>query len=40
LEEVIPETLDNECPLPVVDEEGKLKGVLSRSRLAEALGSS
>ena len=40
LEEVIPETLDNERPLPVVDESGELKGVLSRSGLAKALGSS
>jgi len=39
LEEVIPETLGTECPLPVVDKNGKLKGVLSRSRLAKALGS-
>ena len=39
LEEVIPDTLDTECPLPVVDEDGELKGVLSRSRLARALGS-
>lgn len=40
LEEVIPDTLDTDCPLPVVDQSGKLKGVLSRSRLAKALGSS
>ena len=39
LEEVIPETLDTDCPLPVVDKNGKLKGVLSRARLAKALGS-
>lgn len=38
LEEVIPETLDTECPLPVVDEEGALQGVLSRNRLATILG--
>jgi len=38
LEEVIPDTLDNECPLPVVDDKGELKGVLSRARLAKALG--
>lgn len=37
LEEVIPDTLDNEYPLPVVDEKGKLKGELSRQHLAEAL---
>lgn len=39
LEEVIPETLSTECPLPVVDQRGRLQGVLSRSRLAKALGS-
>lgn len=39
LEEVIPDTLSTECPLPVVDQRGRLKGVLSRSRLAKALGS-
>lgn len=38
LEEAIPETLDTECPLPVVDDNGELKGVLSRKRLAKALG--
>ncbi|KZY63676.1 glycine betaine/L-proline ABC transporter ATP-binding protein, partial [Oleiphilus sp. HI0065] len=38
LEEVIPDTLDTEHPLPVVSEEGKLKGVLSRARLAKILG--
>lgn len=38
LEEVIPDTLDNEHPLPVVSKEGKLKGILSRSRLAKILG--
>lgn len=38
LEEVIPDTLDNEYPLPVVDDKGKLKGELSRQNLAEALG--
>lgn len=37
LEEVIPETLDTECPLPVVDTNGELKGVLSKSRLAKIL---
>lgn len=38
LEEVIPDTLDTEHPLPVVGEEGELEGVLSRSRLAKILG--
>lgn len=38
LEEVIPDTLDTEHPLPVVSEEGELEGVLSRSRLAKILG--
>lgn len=38
LEEVIPDTLDTEHPLPVVSDEGKLKGVLSRARLAKILG--
>lgn len=39
LEQVIPDTLDTDRPLPVVDKDGELKGLLSRSRLAEALGS-
>jgi glycine betaine/proline transport system ATP-binding protein len=38
LEEVIPETLDTDLPLAVVNEDGKFKGVLSRSRLAKILG--
>ena len=38
IESVIPDTLDNEYPLPVVSEEGDLKGELSRSNLAEVLG--
>jgi glycine betaine/proline transport system ATP-binding protein len=38
LEEVIPETLDTDLPLAVVNEDGKLTGVLSRSRLAKILG--
>ncbi|MEH6576415.1 MAG: glycine betaine/L-proline ABC transporter ATP-binding protein [Amphritea sp.] len=38
LETVIPETLEAEYSLPVVDEEGNLKGELSRSSLAEVLG--
>ena len=38
LESVIPETLDTDYPLPVVDEEGRLRGELSRSSLAKVLG--
>jgi glycine betaine/proline transport system ATP-binding protein len=38
LEEVIPDTLDTEHPLPVISEDGKLKGILSRARLAKILG--
>lgn len=37
LENVIPETLDNAYPLPVVDEEGEIQGELSRENLAEVL---
>ncbi|WP_243647341.1 quaternary amine ABC transporter ATP-binding protein [Aestuariirhabdus litorea] len=37
LEAVIPDTLDNDYPLPVVDEEGELMGELSRSDLVEVL---
>lgn len=37
LETVIPETLESEYPLPVVDEQGQLQGELSRSSLAEVL---
>ncbi|MCW8915535.1 MAG: glycine betaine/L-proline ABC transporter ATP-binding protein [Magnetovibrio sp.] len=40
LEEVLPETLDTEYPLPVVDEDGELQGQLSRTSLAEVLGDS
>lgn len=40
LEEVIPDTLDTNVPLPVIDEEGELMGELSKSRLAKALASS
>lgn len=40
LEEVLPETLDKEYPLPVVDGEGDLCGQLSRSSIAKALGES
>ncbi|WP_372738144.1 glycine betaine/L-proline ABC transporter ATP-binding protein [Neptunomonas sp.] len=38
LESVIPETLEGKYPLPVVDEDGNLKGELSRSNLAGVLG--
>lgn len=38
IESVIPETLEAEYSLPVVDEEGNLKGELSRRSLAEVLG--
>ncbi|MGB1271511.1 MAG: quaternary amine ABC transporter ATP-binding protein [Endozoicomonas sp.] len=38
LESVIPETLETEFHLPVVDEVGSLQGELSRSNLAEVLG--
>jgi glycine betaine/proline transport system ATP-binding protein len=37
LETVIPETLEAEHPIPVVDDEGQLQGELSRSSLAEVL---
>lgn len=37
LESVIPETLEAEYSVPVVDEDGNLKGELSRSSLAEVL---
>ena len=40
LEAVIPETLDNDFPLPVLNEEGELEGQLSRASLAEVLGDS
>jgi len=40
LETVIPETLDSEHPLAVVDAQGTLKGHLSRSTLAEVLSDS
>ena len=40
LEAVLPETLDKEYPLPVVDDVGDLCGQLSRSSIAEALGES
>ncbi|WP_290700262.1 glycine betaine/L-proline ABC transporter ATP-binding protein [Amphritea sp.] len=38
LETVIPETLNSEYSLPVVDEDGEFTGMLSRSTLAEVLG--
>ncbi|MGB0360543.1 MAG: quaternary amine ABC transporter ATP-binding protein [Endozoicomonas sp.] len=38
LEAVIPDTLDTEFPLPVVDDDGHLQGLLSRSSIAEVLG--
>lgn len=37
LETVIPETLEADYPLPVIDEDGQLQGELSRSSLAEIL---
>ncbi|PSW39548.1 glycine betaine/L-proline ABC transporter ATP-binding protein [Photobacterium phosphoreum] len=37
LETVIPETLDSDHPLPVINEDGDVTGRLSRSTLAEAL---
>ncbi|GAD32348.1 quaternary amine ABC transporter ATP-binding protein [Photobacterium leiognathi] len=37
LETVIPETLDSDHPLPVVDADGQVTGRLSRSTLAEVL---
>ncbi|MBL4741259.1 MAG: CBS domain-containing protein, partial [Sneathiella sp.] len=39
LEEIIPETLSADYPLPVVGKEGDLQGQLARSSLAEVLGS-
>ncbi len=38
LEEIIPETLGAEYPLPVVGDKGELQGRLSRTSLAEVLG--
>ena len=38
LETVIPDTLNSEYSLPVVDEDGQFTGTLSRSTLAEVLG--
>ncbi|RVU86608.1 glycine betaine/L-proline ABC transporter ATP-binding protein [Leucothrix sargassi] len=37
LETVIPETLNTDYPLPVVDDKGKLKGQLSQSSVADVL---
>jgi glycine betaine/proline transport system ATP-binding protein len=37
IESVIPDTLDQEYPIPVVDEEGELHGELSRENIAEIL---
>ncbi|KXF82848.1 quaternary amine ABC transporter ATP-binding protein [Enterovibrio coralii] len=37
LEQVIPDTLEHELPLPVLDEDGELQGELSRANLAEVL---
>jgi len=37
LEVVIPETLDNHVPLPVVNEEGDLEGQLSRAQISKVL---
>ena len=37
LEEVLPDTLSADYPVPVVDEEGQLQGSLSRDALAEVL---
>ena len=38
LESVIPNTMDADYPLPVVDDEGQLTGRLSRNTLAKVLG--
>lgn len=38
LEEVLPNTLDTDYPLPVIDEDGELQGQLSRASLAKVLG--
>jgi glycine betaine/proline transport system ATP-binding protein len=40
LETVIPETLEAEYPLPVIDDQGQLQGELSRQDLADILGDS
>ncbi|MCL6416114.1 glycine betaine/L-proline ABC transporter ATP-binding protein [Aestuariirhabdus sp. Z084] len=38
IETVIPDTLDHDYPLPVVDNDGDLQGELSRANLVEVLG--
>ncbi len=38
LEAVIPDTLDTDFPLPVVDDDGHLQGQLSRASIAKVLG--
>ncbi|MGB0684081.1 MAG: quaternary amine ABC transporter ATP-binding protein [Magnetovibrionaceae bacterium] len=38
IEEVLPDTLDADHPLPVIDSDGNLTGQLSRASLAEVLG--
>lgn len=38
LENVIPETLNSDLPLPVIDADGDLQGELSREELADVLG--
>lgn len=37
LEDIIPQTLNHECPLPVVNESGELTGQLSRESLMQVL---
>lgn len=37
LEDIIPQTLSNDCPLPVVNDEGELTGQLSRENLMQVL---
>ncbi|RXJ70382.1 glycine betaine/L-proline ABC transporter ATP-binding protein [Veronia nyctiphanis] len=37
LEKVIPDTLESDLPLPVVDEDGELQGELSRANIADVL---
>ncbi|EAR07978.1 putative glycine betaine ABC transporter ATP-binding protein [Reinekea sp. MED297] len=39
IEKVIPDTLDQDYPIPVVDGEGELQGELSRGNIAEILTS-
>lgn len=40
LEEVIPDTLATEYPLPVIDDQGGLRGEISRDCIADVLGAS